>query len=261
MTNKKLTESFDRIRLDPARAEQIWLRAEAAHTVRAKGRVVSPGKLLRVALIAALLSAFFISSAYALSCARGTGTYPMRHDVEYRSLRDLPKAEKILGYPVTVPEGLSGGYCFLKMHIGGEAVFDENNAVLQSYYGLHVQYGAPDKKPLYLNLSPVLALNAGRPQPTETRALGGVEVCYSRDHYKYVPEDYQKTAEDLAAEAAGHFYLSFGADAVEEQDLEFADFVLDGVNYVLMDENGDGPEALFRMAAEVIDAQSGEVAN
>lgn len=260
MTNKKLTESFDRIRLDPERAEQIWRRAEGAQRADAIGRV-STQRLLRVALIAALLSAFFITTAYALSGVRGTGTYPMRHDEEYRSLRDLPKAEKILGYPVTVPEGLAGGYRFLKMRIGGEAAFDENNDVLQSYYGLHVQYEAPGKMPLYLDLSPVLALTAERPQPTETRTLGGVELCYSRDHYKFVPEDYQKTAEDLAAEAAGHFYLSFGADVIEERDLEFAEFVLDGVNYVLMDENGDGPEALFQMAAEVIAAQGGEVGN
>lgn len=256
MTNKKLAASFDRIRLEPERAEQIWLRAESAYSAAAHPTVTRRKKLLRVALIAALLSVFFITTAYAVSGAiRSTGTYPMTHNEDYRSLRDLPKAEKILGYPTTVPEYL-GGYRFRSMRIGGEAVFDENNAVLQPFYGLHVQYEAPGKKPLFLDLTPVLELPAssGKPEATEARSIEGIELRYSRDHYKIVPEDYQKTAADLAAETAGHFYISYGAEAIEEKDYEFVDFILDGVNYVLMDQNGDGPEALFQMAADVIAA-------
>ncbi len=263
MTNKKLMESFNRIRLEPERAEQIWLRVESAYSAAEHPTVTRRKKLLRIALIAALLSVFFITTAYAVSgIMRSTGTYPMTHDEEYRSLRDLPEAEKILGYPVTVLESL-GDYCFLRMRIGGEAVFDENNAVLQPYYGLHVQYEAPGRKPLFLDLAPVLELpeSSGKPEPTETRISDGAELRYSRDHYKFVPEDYQKTAEDLAAEAAGHFYISFGSDAIEECELEFVGFVLDGVNYVLMDQNGDGAEALFQMAQEVIAARHEEGGN
>ena len=264
MTNKKLTESFDRIRLEPERAEQIWLRAESAYRAAAHPAVTRRRKLLRVALIAALLSVFFITTAYALSgVVHSTGTYLATHDEEYRSLRDLPKAEKILGYPATVPEALADDYRFLTMRIDGQAAFDENNAVLQSFYGLHVQYAAPGRELLYLDLTPVLDLPAARekPEPEETRSVQGVEVRYSRDHYKIVPEDYRKTAADLAAEAAGHFYVSFGADTVIEKDYEFADFVLDGVDYVLMDQNSDGAEALFQMAAEVIAARHEEGGN
>lgn len=258
MTNKKLTESFDRIRLEPERAEAIWNAAETAHGKSVRTRHATRAKkLVRVGLIAALLSVFFITTAYALSgVVHSTGTYFAEHDKEFSSLRDLPKAEKIVGYPVTVPERLTEDYCFLKMHIGGEAAFDENNAAIQPYYGLHVQYAAPGKAPLFLDLTPVLDLPTAheRPEPLETTIINGVEVRYSRDHYKIVPEDYHKTEEDLAAEAEGHFYISFGSDVIEERDYEFAEFVLDGVNYVLMDQNGDGPELLFQMAAEVIAA-------
>ena len=265
MTNKKLTESFDRIRLEPERAEQIWAAAEAAHfSESGKRSAVRRKKLLHVALIAALLSVFFITTAYAVSGAmRSTGTYLMPHDEEFRSLRELPKAEKIVGYPATVPELLGDGYHFLKMHIGGEAVFDENNAVVQSYYGLHVQYETAGNKLLFLDLTPVLDLPAigERPEAAETRSIDGIELRYSRDHYKFVPEDYQKTAEDLAAEIAGHFYISFGSGSIEEHDLESVEFMLDGVDYVLLSQNGDGPEALFRMAADVIAARQEEDGN
>lgn len=264
MTNKKLTESFDRIRLEPERAEQIWMHAESVFSAARPRTLTHRKKLLRVALIAALFSVFFITTAYAVSGAmRSTGTYRMTHDEEYRSLRELPKAERIVGYPVCVPERLGEDYRFLNMRIGGEAVFDENNAVLQPYYGLHVQYEAPGKELLFLDLTPILDLpeTRGKPEPTEKRIFNAVEVRYSRDHYKIVPEDYQKTAEDLAAEAAGHFYISFGSDTVVEKDYEFADFVLDGVNYVLLDQNGDGPETLFQMAAEVIGAWHEEDGN
>ena len=42
-----------------------------------------------------------------------------------------------------------------------------------------------------------------------------MDVRLSHDRYRLVPEDYEKTEADLAAEAAGHFYISFGADEIE----------------------------------------------
>ena len=66
------------------------------------------------------------------------------------------------------------------------------------------------------------------------------------------------TEADKAAEAAGHFYISFGSDAVEEHTFAFVGFPLDGAEYVLMDmaADADSEETLYAMAAELIAARN-----
>ena len=107
-----------------------------------------------------------------------------------------------------------------------------------------------------MNLSPVLELptERARPEPNETGEIDGIEVRFSRDHFKFVPEDYEKTEEDLAAEEAGHYYVSFGADEIMEYDYTFAGFVLGDVEYTLFDRSGRDSAFLFPMAEEIISA-------
>ncbi|MBO5556649.1 MAG: hypothetical protein J5927_05640 [Oscillospiraceae bacterium] len=259
MKDKRLIAAYDRLRLDPERARRIYAALERELPPEKEIHVKSK-KILHIGLIAAILSVFLVTSAYAATgFVRATGTHDLPLTGHFDSLRQLPKVEKTVGYPVAAPEVLDGGYAFSGMDVTGEAAYGEDNEVLKEWYGVMVQYEKPGAQTLYLNLAPVLDMpvEGERPAATENRTLGGAEVRYSRDHYKLVPPDYEKTEADKAAEAAGHFYLSYGSDAVEEIDYEFASFTLGTVDYVLMDTNGDGPEALFRMAAQVIAAAGG----
>ena len=112
-----------------------------------------------------------------------------------------------------------------------------------------------------LNLSPVLDLEGTHeaPAPTPGYILGETEVRISRDHYKIVPEDYEKTEEDLAGEAAGHYYVSFGSDEIEERENVSASFELDGVTYSFQSwDTGNCTDDMFiRMASEIL-ASAGE---
>ena len=55
--------------------------------------------------------------------------------------------------------------------------------------------------------------------------------------------------------SAGHYFITYGADRVEERDYAFASFTLDGVEHVLMAQGNDSVDTLYAMAAEVIAAQ------
>ena len=214
-------------------------------------------KILAIALAAALILALG-AAAYALSgIPRSTGTHLMPKEADYESLAALEKVEKDVGYPVTAPAEFPNGYAFDSLSVVGQAVYGESNEVLQEYYGVHVTYTKPDEPDIILNLSPVLELEGGSeaPAPNEERMIGGVTVGLSRDHYKFVPPDYEKTEDDLAREAAGHYYISFGADGIEERDMAFADFVIDGVNYTLIDmyASEDSFDTLAQMAKEIIE--------
>ena len=218
---------------------------------------VKKRKILAIALAAALILALG-AAAYALSgIPRFTGTHRMPKTAEYDTLEKLSKIEKDVGYPVTAPAQFSNGYGFSKLSVDGEAVYGDGNEVLKEYYGVHVTYTKADEPDIILNLTPVLELEGGgeAPEPSERRTAGGVTVNLSLDHYKFVPENYDETEDDLARKVAGHYYISWGSDEITEYDMACADFKLDGVNYTLMDmyASENSFDTVTQMAKEIID--------
>ena len=216
-------------------------------------------RIVTFALAAALMLVLGISAFAIWGIPRFTGTHPMPKTAEYTSLSALPEIEKDVGYPVTVPERFSNGYAFSMLRVDGEAVFGESYEVLKEYYSVHVTYtrnGAPD---LSLSLSPVLELESSSEAPVRTpseqRTVSSVTVDLNCDHYKVVPEDYEKTEDDLAQEAAGHYYISFGSDQIEEREVASAEFKLDNVSYTLMDmaAKETSLDTLAQMAGEIIE--------
>ena len=216
-------------------------------------------RIITLALAAALMHALGIGAYAVSSIPRSVGTYPMPQAAEYTSLSELPKVEETVGYPVTVPEHFSNGYAFTSLRVDGQAVFGESNDVLKEYYAVNVEYSKPGSPDLSLHLNPVLDLEGGReaPAPGEQRTVSGVTVDLNLDHYKVVPENYEKTEDDQTLEAAGHYYISFGSDEIKEYDMAFADFRLGDVNYTLMDmeANEDSLDTLMLMASEIISAK------
>ena len=220
---------------------------------------VKKRKILAIALAAALILALGAAASALSGLPRFTGTHRMPKAAEYDTLEKLSKIEKDVGYPVKVPAQFSNGYVFSKLSVDGEAVYGDGNEVLKEYYGVHVTYTKPDEPDIILNLSPILELEleggSEAPAPSEQRTVDGLTVNLNRDHYKVVPENYEKTEDDLACEAAGHYYISWGSDEIMEYDMAFADFVMDGVNYTLMDmfASKSSFDTLTQMAKEILD--------
>lgn len=239
-------------------AEAIRYAPGDALTPPERSVQVKKRKILAIALAAALILALG-AAAYALSgIPRSTGTHLMPKEADYESLTALEKVEKDVGYPVTAPAQFSNGYVFSKLSVDGEAVYGDGNEVLKEYYGVHVTYTKPDEPDIILDLTPVLELEGGgeAPEPSERRTAGGVTVNLSLDHYKFVPENYDETEDDLARKVAGHYYISWGSDEIMEYDMAFADFVMDGVNYTLMDmfASEDSFDVLMQMTGEILAA-------
>gem|GEM_PF-2512224 len=202
-------------------------------------------RIVGIALAAALILSLGIA-VYAVSgIARWTATHEMPETGEYADLSDLPKVEKLVGFEIIAPERFSSGCSFAGLRVDGEADYDENNEVLRKYYTVNLRYSRTNAPDLLLSVRPdPVTPGTEPPEPTLRRSIRGKEVRLNLDHYKIVPENYTKTAEDLAAESAGHWYISFtDTDRITECDYAFADFGLNGVNYTFMDPQ-PGPDAL-----------------
>ena len=198
-------------------------------------------------------------TAYAIwGVPKWTATHNMENTGEYTSLSDLPKVEKIVGYDICLVDRFTNGFAFSKLRVDGLADYDEDYNVLKEYYGVNATYRTPNGAEMMLFLSPV----SDNSDSQVTRAasseyfIGETEVRIYRDHYKFVPEDYEKTPEDIAAEAGGHYYISFGADKTEERDIVSADLVLNNVTYTFFFNDGSecSDEMLIQMASELAGA-------
>ena len=212
--------------------------------------------LITFAIAAVLLLSLSIAAYAIAGIPRWTATHSMPDTKEYFSLKDLPEVKKSVGYEFVLPEAFSNGYAFSSMRTDGEAVYDEDQHLLKEYYVVHATYSATGREDLLLSLSPVQDYPGSQeaPPPTATDMIGTQEVKLYRDHYKFVPEDYEKTEDDLSAEASGHYYISFGAEEIKEKDILSADFDLQGVHYNLLSLDAADLTAddLFRMASEII---------
>lgn len=211
-------------------------------------------RIISIALAAALILAIGIT-AYAVS---GFSRFTVVHDVpgggNYESLSDLPKIVRIVGFPVTAPDRFSNGYAFSRLRVNGLADYDENVVKTRDYYDVNIIYSKPGAAELTLIVSPVPDSGNQRTDPTELFETDGIEVRCHADHYKFVPESYEKTEADLAAEAGGHYFISFGSEKIFERDFVSAGFVMNGAEYTLMMES-DLPDALSlleHMACELI---------
>ena len=217
-------------------------------------------RIITFALAAALMLSLGVAAYAVAGIPRWTATHSMDNTGEYTSLADLEKVEAITGYDVCLPEKFSNGYAFSKLSVDGEAVYDEGYHALDEYYTVHATFSAKHGAEMLLSLTPVLDL-PDQPTPRSASSgciIGDTEVRIYRDHYKFVPEDYEKTAEDLAAEESGHFFISFGADKTEERDVVSADLVLNNVTYTFFFNDGSecSNEMLIQMASELAGAAS-----
>ena len=89
--------------------------------------------------------------------------------------------------------------------------------------------------------------------PDATADYDGVTVNYYQETYKFVPEDYEKTAQDKAMEAAGGYYVSFGTDEIEEMQSMSVSWEKDGVAYSIQGFDTDlTPQEMLSMAGEMI---------
>ncbi|MCI8335927.1 MAG: hypothetical protein HFI72_01990 [Peptococcaceae bacterium] len=89
---------------------------------------------------------------------------------------------------------------------------------------------------------------------TITLANGeSIDYHYAKDHYKFVPVNYEVTPEDQAAMDAGELFISYGSDAVEDCYMTNLTWVKDGMKYNLCGQDlALDQDGMVKMAEEVM---------
>lgn len=216
-------------------------------------------KLVSTILVAAVIISLFTLSAYALYWSlRGTATHRMPETGKYTTLTELPKVERTVHYPLTVPDSFSNSYRFSSFKVDGMADYVDNGEIVLEYYDVNVTYTKPGAAELHLNISPIFGtLTSKSIAQLEIIQIDGVDVGFRMDTYKFVPDNYEKTEEDIAAEAGGHFFVTYGPEQIYEAEVASATFELNGARYTLIVIGADKGafDLLGQMAREIITAR------
>ena len=168
---------------------------------------------------------------------------------------DMDKVMDKAGFRMDVKESFTSGFTFEKAYVEETRGLDENGREVLKYREVQVNYRNADGIRLCLFAHPDMEELTDSDSPVaQTAQIGGVTVSYYRDHYKFVPANYELSEAEKQWEAIPGNYISYGSDAVEESDVCFACWEKDGVRYTIMDSGAKvTPQTLFAMAKELME--------
>ena len=235
-------ESVDQLNPSPELIEKIKSGKEKKLIMYSKKKVAVLAVVACMALGTTVFAAGKITGFVSWSS-------PASESADYNSVAEYAETN---GLQADIPETLSNGYGFDSSNVGGtKAVDDAGNTVAEGDK-LQVTYRKEGGSDIYLYVSSVFE-EEYRDEATESRYVNGVMVYYSKDTYKFVPTDYEYTEEDKENEKGAHFYISYGSDEVEIQNVDSIFFEIGGKNYNLMSWDCDmSADDWFSLAEDFI---------
>ncbi len=156
-----------------------------------------------------------------------------------------------LGYDVKVKESYQNGFSFKSMNLSTSSGLDDDGNTVTNYRELWVDYERGNE---------TLNVIVCKPLPEESRAAKqtgeykGIEISYNNDTYKFVPEDYELTAEDKENEKKDDYYISYGSDEVTLSQMSNVNWTDNGIYYSIMGRDTSlSADDMIHMAEEIID--------
>lgn len=206
----------------------------------------------RIFILAAALICLLSITVYAVE-QLNIHSYLSGSSKDYQKYSDLNRAFAQAGFQATIPETFANGFRFQSAEVQEVEALDESNKLVMTLQELIAYYRNEQGQNLVLRASLNLEeLPKDDRTPTSTKTVGGVELNFYRDDYKFVPEDYQPSQEEQEwASQPGH-YITYGADEVREQTVSFLLWTEGDIRYSLMDWNVMEPDVLFAMAEEML---------
>lgn len=167
----------------------------------------------------------------------------------------VDKMEQKLGYAVKAPKTFSNGFVFSSGMPVHEEARDESGNTIKRSEGLSLIYKKGGMADLTLDIQEAGMMGS---RETSDRFFNhnGIVLKYSEDNYRFVPADYEVSAEEQAAVDAGKLYISYGSDKVKNNVVQSISWEDEGTAYIMLAFDSTlSPEDYGEMAGEVIDAQ------
>lgn len=216
-----------------------------------KGNIINMKNILKKACLAAALMALLTTTVYA---ANGLNIKTLIGGRASRMYKTVQQAEEKAGFEMDDLDVFSNGYRFAGAYVGETRALDEQDKVRLIYNEINVELKNAIGDELDLIAHEARdEIPASDTAPSQVRTLGEIRLEYRLHHYKFVPENYELTDRDKSMMEQPGYYISYGAESIEETDVAFLNWEKDGICYTLMDSDGsETAESLFAMAEELI---------
>lgn len=207
-------------------------------------------KLTKKILVAAAAVLLLATAAIAGGQLSMISSHSCRDDV-MTALPTARQAEARLGVSPKLPEGFSNGYTFRDAQFVSNRGQDDSGATVASWTSLHLRY-ARDAQTAELTIDDHTELVGDNPS-AEAIPAGNTTLYYTAYTAKYVPADYEMTAQDKQDEADGTYVFGWGADRMELDEYQAVSWVDGDGAYLLMVRNSDlTRDELTAMAQELL---------
>lgn len=165
----------------------------------------------------------------------------------------LGEIETKLGFATKAPESFSNGYHFTTGTPGTWQDMDDEGNVVEQGEDISLYY-AKDGMPEIFVMVQKKAAYEEEPPYAQTFDHDGIKIGFREDHYRFVPPNYQISAEEQAMMDAGELSMSYGSDQVEDKISQMVSWKDNGIRYdMLIWDSTLTAEDLAQMAGEIID--------
>lgn len=210
--------------------------------------------VLRRCIITAVCAAVVLGTA---ALARGPIFSKSAHSwgTSYTEFPTQDIVEKDTGIKnINIPEAFSNGYAFKSGRITDNFNYDEKGNILDKYKSVAYTYtNAGGTVSIYTSSSEYEEPQQEDQHTVLAEEYNGSKLYYVHYKAKYLPPDYEMTAEDKADEESGKYVFNYGTDKVEIDDVQQVIFETDGKNIdILCSDESAGRDELLGMAKEII---------
>lgn len=234
--------------------EKVMLDAEERkkqHSLHQERGINMKRFTIKKAIIATVAAVMVLGT---LTVASGGVKYIASHSSaipDYTKYADLSTAENSVGVTTNAPESFSNGYRFGGITIVKREYENEEHNTIDSFRSISILYkNGTDKLTYIVDPRPVSAKY--KSNSTDSMEENGITYYYNELHNKWVPGNYQPTAEERAQVEAGTLNIGYGADEISYSDSKSITWEKDGNKFELFCMDVDlSKEALIKMALEI----------
>lgn len=210
-----------------------------------KSKKRSTKKIISLMAAAAVLAC--LATAFAVG---GLSGWYSGSTARIDSIEDSAALTETLGFEPVLIEEFENGYSYSSGNAVDNSITDDDGSVKEEFKSAFFIY-EKDGDELWFSQDRSDSVNVEKGELVSS--VDGIDIYYCSYRNKIVPADYEKTAEDIAAEESGELIFSWGSDRVRESVVQSAEWRMGDIACCLVQMDGAlSAHELTAMAEEAI---------
>lgn len=202
----------------------------------------------RKGLLLIAVAAVFLLGTTAFAAGAAGGWFAGR-EKEYTQLPEAEQYISDVGYAPVLIGKFKNGYTFAGGYVENNISGGEDGDI-HSFKSSTFEY---ENEGRLLWFSQAKSGCAAAGQGSLCKSCEGIELWYYCYINKFVPEDYEPDEADRQAEAQGKLIITYGPEEISLVKVSSLSWTVDGINYTLMQMDGElSEQELCAMAEEII---------